>query len=103
FEVLRVETQGLGRHFLSSWRGPSRMAERIEGAYAGSSHRPLVLLAVGVVNAALDLIRAGQVISVYAQKWGRSRDVSPPLSPRPSSSPRLRRGRRRRTLWDMGA
>jgi 2-polyprenyl-3-methyl-5-hydroxy-6-metoxy-1,4-benzoquinol methylase len=102
FEVLRVETQGLGRHFLSSWRGPSRVAERIEGAYAGSSHRPLVLLAERVVNAALDLIQAGQVICVYAKKRGRPEER--PALPLRAAAPRnVRRARRRRTLWDMGA
>lgn len=102
FEVLRVETQGLGRHFLSSWRGKSQVVEQVEATYAESNHRPLVLLAERVVNAVLDLIQAGQVITVYARKRSRSDDAPLLLPQSPSSPPRLRRGRRRRTLWDMG-
>ena len=101
FEVLRVETQGLGRHFLSSWRS-SRVSGRIEASYAGSSHRPPVLFVERIVNAVLNLVQAGQVISVYARRRSVSSEASPPL-PAHAAPPRLRRGRRRRGLWDMGA
>ena len=101
FEVLRVETQGLGRHFLSSWRGASRVAGRVEEAYAESNHRPLVLRAEGVINAVLNLARAGQVISVYARKRSVSNEAPLPPPPPPSSS-RARRGRRRRGLYGLG-
>lgn len=100
FEVLRVETQGLGRRFLSSWRS-SRVAERIEASYAGSSHRPLILIAERIVNAVLDLIQAGQVITVYAKRKEKSSDQPAP-SPLPSSSPRVRRRKGRPSLSGFG-
>jgi SAM-dependent methyltransferase len=99
FRVRRIETEGLGRHFLSSWRGPSGVSERIEGSYAGSNHRPLVRFAERIVNLLLNLIQAGQVISVYATK--RSRPDSAPI---PLSVPgsRVRRGRRGRASRGIG-
>ncbi|MSS71225.1 MAG: class I SAM-dependent methyltransferase [Candidatus Latescibacteria bacterium] len=98
FEVRRIETEGLGRHFLSSWRS-SRVADKIESSYVGSNHRPVVLFAERIVNALLNLIQAGQVISVYATKRSGPNDA--PL-PHPPAASRVRRGRRGRTFRGVG-
>jgi hypothetical protein len=86
FEVIRVETHGLGRCFLGPGKDEAS-ADSLGAAYDRSRHHRGVIFAERVLDRLLDLIQAGQVIHLYARR-------REPKAPEPLRGPRARPGRR---------